>query len=75
VPKSELRSKTEYTIAFTLDTGITTASVSNFGFFLERLSIAQWERMEVRLRKEVKWYVDLSYDGVDDLISLTISIG
>jgi hypothetical protein len=44
-------------------------------FFLEQLSIAQWKRMEERLREEVKWYVNLSYDSVDDLISLIVNIG
>jgi hypothetical protein len=44
-------------------------------FFLERLSIDQWKDMELRLRKKVTWYVNLSYDGVDDSISLTVNIG
>jgi hypothetical protein len=34
--------------------------------FLARLSNVQWEEMDVRLREQVKWYVNLSYVGVDN---------
>ena len=33
-------------------------------FFLERLSIDQWKKMEERLRNEVTWYVNLSHNSV-----------
>jgi hypothetical protein len=44
-------------------------------YFLKRLSVDEWEKMEVKLSEQVIWYVNINYYSVHNSMSLIISIG
>jgi hypothetical protein len=44
-------------------------------YFLSRLPIERWQRLEELLRKDVKWYADLDHDFLYSYISLTNRVG